>query len=306
MAVEPIPCAPGGGGGGDPGPSCCAPSITSVPLCQEDGTPLLLVLRSPCVCDGAAAADPEVAGWIDPASGTYTAGPAPAGAGPCPSSDCASVTVLRLCDTTPEECLPFLRHLVHNCDGQVTASTDTAADGTTPYTLVGEAIDCDDCPCPPKTRVVPLCDYEGPGPTPVRQFLRHVVYDCTSGTVLEQRDTLLDGATPYTPVGEVADCDTCRPTPMCPQLLGLTGPEVWEMPEGTESLAVTVACGPVTVTDCTGMATVVNEPGASFNWAATPGDCAPGRLCRPFTVTVPEGAAVYLTLLTPCDLGDVS
>ncbi|MEZ7005833.1 hypothetical protein [Streptomyces sp. AD55] len=306
MPVEPIPCAQGGGGE-PPGPSCCAPSIATAPLCLEDGTPVVLVLRSACACDGAAPAPPEVAGWLDPATGTLTEGPPPDGAGPCPGDACASVSLLRLCDQTPDgDCVPFLRHLVHDCDGQVTASADTALDGTTPYTPAGEIGDCDDCPCPPRTRVVPLCDYLGPGPQPAVPFLRHVVYDCDTGTVLEQTDTLTDGTTPYLPVGEVAECGACRPTPMCARLLGLSGPEVWEMPEGTESLAVTVACGPVTVTDCTGAATVINECGTSFSWAAPSGDCQPGRLCTPLTVTVPEGAAVYLNLLTPCDLGDVS
>ncbi|MFJ7489685.1 hypothetical protein ACIQZB_00240 [Streptomyces sp. NPDC097727] len=243
MPVEPIPCAPGGGV--DPGSSsCCAPSITSIPLCREDGTPLLLVLRSACTCDGAEAADPEVAGWIDPATGIYTAGAAPAGSGPCPSSDCASVSVLRLCDHIPAgEPLPFLRHLVHDCDGQVTAATDTA----------------------------------------------------------------LDGTTPYTPTGDVGECDECRPAPMCPQLLGLAGPETWTMPEGTESLTVTVVCGPVTVTDCAGNATTINECGTSFSWAApATGACEPAALCSPFTVDVPEGAAVYINFVSPCGMGDAS
>jgi len=140
----------------------------------------------------------------------------------------------------------------------------------------------------------------------VVQFLRHLVVDCTTGVVQEQTDTLLDGTTPYTPVGEVGECGQCRPTPMCAQLLGLSGPETWSMPEGTESLALTVACGPVTVTDCQGMATTINECGASFSWSAPSTECAAGRLCTPLTVDVPEGAAVYLNLLTPCDMGDVS
>lgn len=307
MPVEPVPCAPGGGGG-EPGPSCCAPSIASTPLCREDGSTILLVLRSACsACDGAEPSAPEVVGWLDPTTGAFTEGPAPDDAGPCTADDCASVSLLRLCDQTDDDCAPFLRHLVHDCDGQVTASTDTALDGVTPYTPAGEVGDCEDCPCDPCTKVVPLCDYAGPGPEPVTPFLRHLTYDCTSGAVLEQTDTLTDGTTPYTPVGEVGECGQCRPTPMCAQLLGLSGPETWTMPEGTESLALTVVCGPVSVTDCAGMSTTVNECGATFTWSAPPTDCAPGRLCTPFTVGVPEGSAVYLNFLTPCDTqGDIS
>ncbi|WP_086778056.1 hypothetical protein [Streptomyces griseus] len=304
MPVEPLPCD--NGGGGTPGPSCCAPSITSVALCQEDGTPLLLVLRSDCACDGAQPGAPEVAGWIDPATGAFTAGPAPAGAGPCPSSSCASVTVLRLCDSTDDgECVPFLRHLVHDCDGQVTASTDTGTDGTTPYAVVGQSIDCDDCPCVDGTKVVPLCDYQLDGSSV--PFLRHLTYDCTTGVVTEQTDTETDGTTPYAPTGDVGECGECRPAPMCPQLLGLSGPETWDMPEGTESLAITVACGPVTVTDCAGNTTVINECGSAFSWAApSTGACEPAALCSPFTVDVPEGAAVYINFVSPCGMGDVS
>ncbi|MDH6189130.1 hypothetical protein EES44_24310 [Streptomyces sp. ADI96-15] len=227
------------------------------------------------------------------------------GPGPGPGPECGAAVVLPLCDQTPDGCTRFLRHLVHDCDGVVTGSSDTAADGTTPYTPIGEVGDCEDCPCGPCTKVLPLCDYLGPGPEPVTPFLRTVVYDCETGDVQEETDTLPDG-TPYTPLGEVGECGQCRPTPMCPQLLGLSGPELWSMPEGTESLALTVACGPVTVTDCAGNATVINECGTAFNWSAPGGDCRPGRLCTPVTVEVPEGAAVYLTLLIPCDMGDIS
>lgn len=241
MAVEPIPCTPGGGG--EPGPSCCSPAITSTPLCLPDGTTILVVLRSPCACDGAPAGDPETAGWIDLATGTFTPGAAPAGAGQCgPDEDCASVLLLRLCDGTG--CVPFVRHIVHDCTGAVIASTDTALDGITPYTPAGTVGDCDDCRCPD--------------------------------------------------------------VPLCPQLLGLSGPETWTMPEGTESLAVTVACGPVTVTDCAGNATVINECGTSFTWAAPPAECGPGALCGPVTIDVPEGAAVYINFLTPCAQGEAS
>lgn len=303
MPVEPQPCAPGGGSGG-PVEGCCSPSIATAPLCLADGTPILLVTRAACADCGGAASDPEVAGWIDPATGAFTPG-APADAGPCAADTCASVAVLRLCDRTPDgECVPFLRHLVHDCDGQVVASTDTAADGTTPYTVQGEVIDCDDC-CPEEcSKAVPLCDLLPDG-TEI-PFLRHLTYRCETGEVIDRRDTELDGVTPYEVAGEIGECGQCRPTPMCPQLLGLSGPETWDMPEGTESLSVTVACGPVTVTDCAGNSTQINECGTTFNWAAPPTECAPGRLCTPFTVAVPDGSAVYINFLAPCDQGDIS
>lgn len=232
-------------------------------------------------------------------------GPGDPGPGPDPGPGCGAAVLLPLCDITPDDCVPFLRHLAHDCDGIVTGQYDTLPDGVTPYTPVGEVGDCDDCPCEDGEKVVPLCDYLPDG-TSV-PFLRHITYDPDTGQVTEQVDTELDGSTPYTPTGEVGECGECRPTPMCPQLLGLTGPETWVMPEGTESLAITVACGPVVITDCAGNATQVNECGSAFSWSApATGACEPAALCTPFTVDVPEGAAVYINFMSPCHLGDES
>lgn len=230
---------------------------------------------------------------------------APGGGGDPGGDTCGSAVVLKLCDQTPDGgCVPFLRHITHDCDGTVTGTADTLTDAVTPYTPAGTVGDCDDCPCDDPTKVVPLCDYLPDGSS--TQFLRHLTYDCETGQVTTQTDTELDAVTPYTPVGEVGECGQCRPVPMCPQLLGYSGPDTWVMPEGTESLAVTVACGPVTITDCAGNTTVVNECGTSFNWAAPAGGCTPGALCGPFTVDLPDGSAVYINFLAPCNLGDVS
>lgn len=235
MPVEPLPCAPGGGTPGDV-TGCCSPSIASVPLCRPDGSAVLLVVRSSCAECGQDAGDPEVVGWIDPASSTFTAGPAPEDAGPCGAEDCASVTVLRMCD---QACVPFLRHLVHDCTGAVTSSTDTAVDGLTPYTPVG------------------------------------TVGDCT-------------------------DCQRCEPEPMCPGFVGLTGPETWTIPPATESVSLSVACGPVTVHPCTGATdgVQINECGVSLQWAAPGTECRPGVLCSTFRIEVPEGSAVYVSWLS--------
>lgn len=308
MPVEPLPCEPGPGPGPGPDPvePCCAPSITSAPLCLPDGTPILLVLSAPCgECDGDTAI-PAVTGWLDPAGGEFTPGPAPEGAGPCADESCPTTAdILPRCDATPDgECVPMLRHLLRDCTGAVLEVVDTAPDGVTPYTPTGEVINCDDCPCGDCTKAVPLCDIAPDGSETA--FLRHLTYDCESGAVIEEHDTTTDGHTPYTPTGEIGECGQCRPTPMCPSLVGLSGPEVWEMPERTESISLSVVCGPVTVTDCTGAPTVINECGASFNWSAPATSCAPGELCGPFTIELPEGAAVYINLLSPCDLGDES
>lgn len=295
MPIEPQPCAPNGGGGDVTG--CCSPAISPAPLCLPDGTPILLVLRSDCAACGAEPADPQAAGWIDTSTGHYTPGAAPDGAGPC-GSDCATVSQLRLCDHTPDgECVPFWRWIVRDCDGQVTAITDTTVDGVTPYTVQGEVIDCSECPCQDGTKTLPLCDYQPDGSS--ISFLRRVTYDCVTGQVTEQVDTELDGTTSYTPVGEVGECGQCRPTPMCPGFSGLTGPEVWTIPPVTESVNITVVCPPLTVYPCSGDTggVVVNECGVSLSWSAPGGDCRPGALCEGFRVEIPEGSAAYISWL---------
>lgn len=140
-----------------------------------------------------------------------------------------------------------------------------------------------------------LCDENGP-------FIRRTVLD-GYGDVVQTTDVDLEGD-PYAPVGEVGVCGSddvdCDPTPMCARLVGMTGPDQWVMPAGTESINLSVACGPITVTDCSGEATVINECSTSFSWAAPSTRCAPGQLCAPFTVDVPDGSAVYLNFLVPC------
>ncbi|MFF1965444.1 hypothetical protein ACFVW5_17885 [Streptomyces sp. NPDC058232] len=70
---------------------------------------------------------------------------------PPEAEPCAStVQILRLCDLNPavepgddgKRCaVPFLRHLVHSCDGALAETRDTEMDGTTAYTPV-KVVDC--------------------------------------------------------------------------------------------------------------------------------------------------------------------
>ena len=93
--------------------------------------------------------------------------------------------------------------------------------------------------------------------------------------------------------------EPCTPTPMCPGMVGLTGPETWTIPAGTESVHLSVVCGPVTVYPCTGATdgVVINECGTSFSWTAPGTNCEPGVLCTDFAVEVPDGGAAYVTWL---------
>lgn len=250
--IAPPPCGRNSGGGGSPvAPvevaGCCSPSMATTLLCTPDCDPVTLVLESTCVECGDEAGNPRVTGWVD-ATGTFTAGAPPAGIGPCGDcgerdEPCATVTTIRLCDITPDgECVPFLRHMVHDCDGQVTNTADTNLLGE-PYTPVGQVDGCDNCPLP------------------------------------------------------------CDPQPVCARFSGVAGPDVWELPEGVESLSVSIICGEgITVTDCAGEQTVMNEGCGTISWSAPQsGSCTPNTLCRPFTVALPEGAAAYFSWIeTDC------
>jgi hypothetical protein len=264
MPVEPIPCAPGGSG--TPGECACSPSIASTPLCRADGTTILVVVRSGCVDCGATPADPAVVGWVDPATGGFTAGAVPADAGPCavgcscsPSiattplcradgtsvllvvrSDCADCdtpapdpevvgwidpltgvftpgaapadvgpcapgcveTICRtLCDDTDGDGAPDATYSELWCiraDGSATLLLTYQDDPSTPYTPVAP-VDCTyGCP---ETETLQLCDDSGP-------FLRR--YTWLNG-VASFEDFALDGHTPHLVTGTVGQCPTESP-----------------------------------------------------------------------------------------------
>lgn len=152
-----------------------------------------------------------------------------------------------------------------------------------------------------------LCDRaDGGGPV---AFLRHLAYTC-DGEPVGQWDTLIDGTTPYTPVGEIGPCqpsegEPCEPAPACPGLVGLSGPEEWTLPAQADSVQVTVVCPPVTVIPCGGATAGVEirECGVSLGWSAPGTGCRPGTLCEDFRVVVPDGAAAYVSWTSTCETG---
>ncbi|MGY5034373.1 hypothetical protein ACWC9U_26650 [Streptomyces sp. 900116325] len=121
MPVEPVPCAPGGGTTPVEVTTCCSPSIASTPLCREDGTTVLTVVRSGCVECGEAAADPTVVGWIDAASGEFTAGAPPADVRPCATGCCSpSITSATLCRDDGTSILVVVRSACVDCADDAT------------------------------------------------------------------------------------------------------------------------------------------------------------------------------------------
>lgn len=211
----------------------------------------------------------------------------------------APVSTVQLCDTGAADCTKFLRHLRWNCDGSLNGMSDTDLAGQ-PYVPIGPVGDCADCPCEDCVNDVALCDRLPDGEC--IPFIRRTVTDCETGAVVSTIDLELDGVTPYTVVGEVMDCDDCgcQPTPMCARFSGISGPDQWVMPEGTESFSVSIACGPITLTDCSGEVTVINESCGNVQFSAPGTKCAPGVLCAPFTIDIPDGSAVYVSWLEPC------
>ncbi|MGW2951507.1 hypothetical protein [Streptomyces eurythermus] len=187
-------CSSGGGPGGDV-TTCCSPSIASTPLCRDDGTTVLLVVRSGCADCGTTPADPAVVGWIDAATGLFTAGPAPVDAGPCTAGCLDTVCRLR-CDDSDGDGLADATYSELWCihaDGTATLVLTYQDDPSVPYVPTAP-VDCEHGLV--TSQAVTLCDASGP-------FLR--LYQWVNG-VASFTDVALDGASPHTVTGTVSTC----------------------------------------------------------------------------------------------------
>ncbi|MYX39030.1 MULTISPECIES: hypothetical protein [unclassified Streptomyces] len=195
MPVEPVPCQTGGGDTPVEVTTCCAPSIASAALCRADGSTVLLVVRSGCVECGEAAPDPEVAGWIDAATGAFTAGPPPADAGPC-DAGCVDTVCRQLCDDTDGDGQADATYSELWCiraDGSAELVLTYQVDPSVPYVPVAPVECAYGCP---ESETVTLCDDSGP-------FLRR--YSFLNGTATYE-DVALDGQTPHVVTGTVGVC----------------------------------------------------------------------------------------------------
>lgn len=207
MPVSPVPCAPGDGG--TPGTCACAPSIASTPLCRADGTTVLVVIRSECADCGSPAADPAVIGWIDPATGTYTPGAAPADAGPCESGcSCSpSISTTPLCRADSTTVLVVVRSDCADCDtpapdpgivGWIDPLSGVFTPGAAPADAGPCTTDCIDTVCRQRCD-----DTDGDGaPDATYSELWCIKADGTAELVLTYQD---DPSTPYVPTAPV-DC----------------------------------------------------------------------------------------------------
>lgn len=204
MPVEPVPCAPDGGG--TPGACNCSPSIATSPLCCADGSMVLLVVRSPCVTCGTAAQAPEVVGWIDPETGAFTAGQPTCDVVPCDSPGCVETLCRTLCDDTDGDGAADATYSELWCiraDGSAELVLTYQGDPSVPYTPVAPVECTFGCP---EHETVMLCDDNGP-------FLRR--YTFLAGTATYE-DVALDGQTPHVVIGTVGACpaapDCASPT----------------------------------------------------------------------------------------------
>ncbi|MER6975701.1 hypothetical protein [Streptomyces carpinensis] len=225
MPVEPVPCAPGEGG--TPGTCACAPSIASAPLCRPDGTTVLLVIRSECADCGSPAADPAVVGWIDPVTGVYTAGPAPADAGPCTAGcSCSpSITTAPLCRADGTTILVVVRSDCADCDtpapdpvvvGWINLLTGMFMPGPAPADAGPCTSDCIDTVC---RQLCDDTDGDGQADTTYSE-LWCIKADGTATLVLTYQD---DPSTPYTPTSPV-ECTYGCPESETVMLCDDTGP----------------------------------------------------------------------------------
>jgi hypothetical protein len=166
---------------------------------------MLVVVRSPCATCGTTAPDPSVVGWIDPATGAFTAGSPPADAGPCESTvpPCASTVCRQRCDDTTGDGTPDATYTELWClaaDGSATLLLTYQDDPSTPYVPVSPVECTYGCP---DDETVMLCDSSGP-------FLRRYVFLNGTATYV---DVALDGQTPHIVTGAVGTCPNCEPTP---------------------------------------------------------------------------------------------
>lgn len=210
-----------------------------------------------------------------PASGTVTLRIADATPPPASGQDLAAMpgTLVLTIPAGETATTPFLRHTVYDPDGSVVRVYDTLIDGVTAFTPGGEVGVCSSGPAGPENDriTVPLCDVNTANGV-VTGFLRHWIVDNATGdiTPASPPNTGLDGATPYTPTGNVVICNAqnadqpvqtgaARITSGAWSIAGQGGP-------GTQSVTMTVLTGTATVTGTVGGAVTVPQ-GVTMTWS---------------------------------------
>ncbi|WP_163269019.1 hypothetical protein [Chelativorans alearense] len=124
--------------------------------------------------------------------------------GPCPQDpECAPTPTTQLLYDIRADgtVVPFLRHMVVDCEGNVLETHDTGLDGQD-YVVDPNGEVAAQAPGAPKCEALLLCDKVGTASTP---FIRRICRDA-DGTIQPPEDTDLDGAA-YQVQGAVGSCE---------------------------------------------------------------------------------------------------
>ncbi|KAA9379622.1 hypothetical protein F5972_08170 [Microbispora cellulosiformans] len=196
------------------GPDCDNPTTpaATVGLCLPDGTPIATIITRDC------SGTVTQAGWINLATGLYSAGAPPVGVTACGES--RSITTAGVfcdIDSTGEVVGLVLVEYSYNPDGSIASVrlVDATTGGT--YTPAGTVTACPVGAEQPEQDLAVLCDTQPDGT--VTAFLRDWRRD-EIGQVVGHTDYALGGG-PYTPTGSVGVCQP-EPEPPCTSTHTLT------------------------------------------------------------------------------------
>ncbi|MEU6628462.1 hypothetical protein ABZ905_09220 [Streptomyces parvus] len=174
-------------------------------LCLADGTPIAVVVTRDCT--GTVTRD----GWINLATGTYSAGDPPLGTMAC-GNPRSITTAGTFCDVDPgsgDVLGLVLIEYTYGADGAVASVRLVDATTGTTYVPQGEVTTCPAGVAQPERDLVQLCDTAADGT--VTAFLRDYARD-ENGQIVGHADYGLDG-TPHTVAGTVVVCpaeSTCQ------------------------------------------------------------------------------------------------
>lgn len=174
----------------------CDP-VTMTGLCLADGTPIGVVARRDCDT-GVLTQD----GWINLLTGAFTAGPPPAGAMSCSTSQSVQVSGT-FCDVDGDGDVQGLVLIEYHYAADGTIESVRLVNATTgaTYVPVGTVTTCPAGADQPEQDIVVLCDVNAGVATPfVRDYRRD-----ENGAVIGFTNYTLAGA-PYAPTGTVGVC----------------------------------------------------------------------------------------------------
>ncbi|WP_327594698.1 hypothetical protein [Streptomyces chartreusis] len=249
--------------------------VELLPMCVVDnGTGSVLQRILAEVTYDTATGERLAVNYVDPV--TWGPVPVPGGAhiALCPAEEpepTPDVEVVQLCDLVPDaDPVPFLRHLTYTPGATTPAVTDTALDGTTPYTLTGTAGACaSDCPVQQVIQACRCDDTDGDGLADT-DYVELLAVDC-EGQLSSLGAYLPDLSAPYTPVAPVS-CEEndqgAAPTVVVQaRRVELAAGETWDAAAFPTLQSVTAvarsASGTITTTD--GASSL--QPGESVTWS---------------------------------------